>query len=101
MLRSARVQNLVLAAVCAVLGIYEAWIVFVRETPAVAIQGRHVRPAYEFGEGARVSQVFEMVGNGLTALDVQFVADRMATLLVSCELLRINSSPLDQPVTEY
>src|SRR6266511_3564766 len=101
MLRNAGVQRLLLVAACAVLGGYEAWMVFVRETPAVTIQGQHTRTANEFGEGAKVSQTFEMMGNGLTAIEVQFATDQMATLLVSCELARFDASRPDEPITEH
>jgi hypothetical protein len=100
MLRDARVQRLLVVAACAVLGVYEGWTVFVRETPALAIQGRHVRSAYEFGQGERVSQGFEMIGNGFTALDVQLMTEGTATVLIACELLRIDPNRPDAPITE-
>lgn len=65
------------------------WAIFVRETAAVVIEGHHPRFADEFGQGARVSQAFRMVGNGLTAFDVRFSTDRLLTLLIRCELAQI------------
>ena len=99
-LRNVSVQRLLFIAACAVLGLYEAWIVFVRETPAVTIQGRHVRAADEFGQGERIAQGFEMIGNGFTAVDVQLATEGTATVLIACELSRIDPSRPDAPITE-
>jgi hypothetical protein len=73
-------------AASVVLGGYEIWSVFVRETPAVQIQGYHLKAADEFGRGARVTQAFRMLGGGLSDLDVQFSTDRPLTLMIRCEV---------------
>jgi hypothetical protein len=86
MMSRSRAAACLVAIASIVVGACEAWTVFVRQTPAIIIQGQHERPAYEFGEGARVSQTFQMIGTGLTAFDVKFAADRSATLLLECEL---------------
>lgn len=93
--------RLLFSAACIVLVAYEMWTFFVRETPAVSIQGQHRRLIDEFGRGAGISQAFLMIGNRLSALEVQFATDRPLTLLVRCELSRIEPPGSFQAVSSY
>jgi hypothetical protein len=88
--RSASLLRPLFVAGCVVLALYEVWAVFIRETPAVAIEGARPAFANEFGQGARVSQAFQMMGDGLTAFDVRFSTDRPVTMIVQCELSRFD-----------
>ena len=93
-----------LVAACVVLAGYEIWTFFVRESAAVAIEGSHRRLIDEFGRGAQISQSFQMIGNGLRAIDVQLAADRPATVLIRCELSEITfpwSGPPIAPQTWF
>lgn len=85
-----RTGRLLFVAAAVVLAAYEAWSVFVRETPAVTIEGFHRKAADEFGEGVQVSQAFRMTANGLDAVDVQFSTDQPLTLMVRCDLAEIS-----------
>jgi hypothetical protein len=96
--RSAPRYRLVFGAACVVLALYEMWTFFVREAPAVSIQGSHRRLVEEFGRGAPISQAFLMIGNGLRAIDVRFDADTPATLLMRCELTQIPTPGTTEPV---
>jgi hypothetical protein len=87
-----------LALACLGMFAYDAWTLFVRTTPAVAIAGQHRRLIAEFGAGVPVVQAFQMLGNGLNAVDVQFSAETPTTLLVRCELSQIEPrNPLESP----
>lgn len=90
MARRQRLYRRVFVGACLVLAVYESWWVFVRETPAVTIQGYHPRAADEFGQSARVSQAFRMTANGLSAVEVQFSTSEPLTLLVRCTLSEIS-----------
>lgn len=94
-MRDKRTGRLLFVAAAIVLAAYEMWSVFVRETPAVTIQGFHRKAADEFGQGVQVSQAFRMTANGLDAVEVQFSTDQLLTLMVRCELAEIS-----QPRTE-
>ena len=89
MRRSDRPVRALIAGACLIFGLWEIWAVFIRETPALTIEGAHPWFANEFGEGAQVSETFEMSGNGLTAVDVRFSTDRPVTLIVRCELSQL------------
>jgi hypothetical protein len=65
----------------------EAWAVFVRQTPALRIQGSHTAPVHEFYNGIPVSQTFQMVGSDLNAIAVQFSTDEPVTFVVQCDVL--------------
>jgi hypothetical protein len=85
----------ILVSAAIVLGAYQMWAAFFRETPAVTIQGYHRRSADEFGRGAIVSQAFNMEASGLAAAEVQFSTDRPLNLLLRCDL-----RPIDEPNAE-
>jgi hypothetical protein len=99
--RSRRLHVLLFGAAAVLLGGYETWSVFVRESPAVTIQGYHRKAAEEFGQGKRISQAFRMTASGLSAIDVQFSTDRPLTLMIRCELSEIvePGSPREQLVS--
>ena len=94
MSRNVRLFRLLFVLGCGILAVCETWAIFFRETPAVVIEGHHLRLADEFWKGRPVSQTFQMFGNGLTAVAVQFSSDRPAAVLVQCELSQIYPSPL-------
>jgi hypothetical protein len=96
--RSRQRYRLAFGAVCVVLALYEAWTFFLREAPAVSIEGNHRRDVDEFGRGVPVSQTFVMIGNGLRGIDVRFDADTPATLLVRCELAQIATPGVTEPL---
>jgi hypothetical protein len=85
----------ILVSAAIVLGAYQMWAAFFRETPAVTIQGYHRLSADEFGRGAIVSQAFNMEASGLAAAEVQFSTDRPLNLLLRCDL-----RPIDEPNAE-
>ena len=89
-----RLRVFLLAAAIS-LGAYQIWRAFVRETPAVTIQGYHRKSADEFGRGAVISQAFNMVASGFATADVQFSTDRPLNLLLRCDL-----TPIDEPNAE-
>jgi hypothetical protein len=91
--------RLCFVAACLLLVTYETWAFFVGETPALTIQGYHLKSADDFGQGAGVSQLFAMNGDGLSAMAVQFSTDRPLTLLLRCELAEIAppGSPGESP----
>jgi O-antigen ligase/polysaccharide polymerase Wzy-like membrane protein len=84
------VPRWIAAAACAASCIYAGWIVF-REMPAVAIQGRQVRLADDFGKRVPLTQTFQMIGPDLSAIDVRLAADPPATVLVRCDVSVIES----------
>jgi hypothetical protein len=86
---SDRRLRLVLLAAAVVVGAYQIWAAFFRETPAVSIQGFHRKSADEFGRGSIVSQAFHMEASGFAAADVQFSTDRPLNLLLRCDLTPI------------
>ena len=82
-----RLIRLMFGAAAVLVGGYETWSVFVRETPAVTIQGNHLKAADEFGEGVPISQTFGMSASGLSSVEVQFSTDRPLNLMIRCDLL--------------
>jgi hypothetical protein len=86
-----RLRGVLFAAAIA-LGLYQAWTTFVRETPAVTIQGFHRKSADEFGRGVAISQAFQFNASGFAAAEVQFSTDRPLNLLLRCDL-----TPIDEP----
>ena len=92
---SNRRLRVILLAAAIVLAAYQVWVAFIRETPAVTIQGYHRKSADEFGRGAVISQAFHMEASGFAAADVQFSTDRPLTLLLRCDL-----TPIDEPDAE-
>jgi hypothetical protein len=89
---SDRRLRLVLLAAAIVLGAYQIWAAFFRETPAVSIQGFHRKSADEFGRGVAISQAFQFQASGFAAVEVQFSTDRPLNLLLRTEL-----TPIDEP----
>jgi hypothetical protein len=89
------------AAACVVLSAYEIWTFFVRETPALSIQGSHRRLVDEFGRGEPISQTFLMIGNGMKAIDVQFAANQPVTVLLRCELVQMPTYGSADAVSSY
>lgn len=89
---SERRLHIIVLGAAIVLGAYEIWAAFFRETPALAIQGFHRKSADEFGRGANVSQAFQFKASGFAAVEVQFSTDRPLNLFLRTELV-----PIDEP----
>jgi len=85
---------------CLVLWAVEAWYVFVRETPAVSIEGQNRRVVDEFGRGEPVLQSLN-ARNGLTAFEIRVSAAAPTTLFVACELLDVHQGAPGDPPTQF
>lgn len=89
--------------VCAGLALiaWEVAVEFLHETPVTTVQGEKPVAVDEFGAGALVSQTFLMPEAGLTAVDVRFSTDQPVTLLLRCELSRVDGLPSGAEIRIY
>jgi hypothetical protein len=92
--------SVIVVIACILLGIAEAWYVFVRETPAVSIEGQNRRVIEEFGRGEAVLQLLN-ARKDLASFEIRVSTTTPTTLFLQCDLLDIQRGTPAEPPTQF